>query len=623
MKFKTRFFLFFWLQLISLQNYPLWSMPSTTLVWEEKTQRINLSEYLQTFNAERGKITLATILQDTQCTLWRPYDSDFLRFGYTKNDIWLRLDIDVKSIPTEKMYWWFDILVPQEAALYHIEKGRVVKEVHTGVNFPFSQRDVQNRFLVFSFQPKNIGKTTLLAHFHNEVGSLTGFAYLNTMSDFTKLDRTANYRWTAFFGFIFFAAILSLGLWLVFNERVYIYYSCYLACAIMVLISTSGFGNEWFWGDSPILANATKVLWAFPTLGFLLVFVYRLLSEVLGEMKWLRLSIRIITSLLTLCVFLALGFSYAPLALQPYLLLFGNFAMIFTLLCILIMLVIGIYKRYKPAYFFLFAFLPVAITGIAIFMRNALIIEWSYLRSPFVMIPALLVEIIFLFVALLTRFQTLIKIKNEKLLLEREAQIRLQYERERISRDLHDNLGAQLSHIVRGTEWLKKHDDTNKEKLLESVNDTAKDAMSILRESIWTLNREHISSTDFSERLKKFAQQVIKSSPQIRLIFNANTAENVILTPEQSLQTYRILQEAINNALKYAHAETVEIELQYADNQTFIGRVKDDGSGFNLKEKEGIGNGFANMRHRAALIEGVLTITSEIGTGTIVEIRLN
>jgi signal transduction histidine kinase/ligand-binding sensor domain-containing protein len=212
--------------------------------------------------------------------------------------------------------------------------------------------------------------------------------------------------------------------------------------------------------------------------------------------------------------------------------------------------------------------------------------------------------------------------KYRQKLNELATQRKIQQEKVRISRDLHDNLGAQLSHIVRSTEWLKSHQDKPNETLLDTVTDTAKEAMSVLRESIWTLNREQITVGDFSDRLKKWTHQIIKSSPNTKLIFKETMGKNTVLNPEQSLQMFRILQEAVNNALKYAQATQLEIHLQSSDNQQFTAQVRDNGIGFNTTEMQGKGNGLENMRHRAGIIKGVLTILSEQGKGTEVTIKI-
>jgi signal transduction histidine kinase/ligand-binding sensor domain-containing protein len=211
-------------------------------------------------------------------------------------------------------------------------------------------------------------------------------------------------------------------------------------------------------------------------------------------------------------------------------------------------------------------------------------------------------------------------------LRELATQKQIQQEKVRISRDLHDNMGAQLSHIVRSVEWFSSHNqlpETADKNLLTDINISAKEAMNILRESIWTLNKETITVEDFLERFKKFAFQQIKSAPKTELIFKENIEKNNTLTPEQSLQLYRILQEAMNNALKYAQATKIILDIQSSDNQLFKIVFTDNGQGFDIKEALEKGNGLANMQQRAEGIGAAFSIISEKANGVKISVSLS
>jgi signal transduction histidine kinase len=231
------------------------------------------------------------------------------------------------------------------------------------------------------------------------------------------------------------------------------------------------------------------------------------------------------------------------------------------------------------------------------------------------------------FVWQLVRYQFRKKYKAK--LSELATQKRIHQEKVRISRDLHDNLGAQLSHIVRSAEWLSTHkngeksvEKTEEKTLLEGINESAKQSMTTLRDSIWTLNKEHITVEDFVERFKKFAQHQVKSSPQISLKIKEKIQKNNTLSPEQSLQIYRILQEALNNALKYANATEINITLQSTDNQLITCEIKDNGIGFDVEAAQNKGNGLENMTRRAEGIGAEFNIESNGKKGTVVSCQL-
>lgn len=589
---------------------------SVPLVWSERD--VNLSGHITIYEDATGQITIADILHDSLLQKGQHYPSDYLQLGYKNSYIWLRLDIDFEKMPTEKLYWWFDMSTPQDVQFYQIENDSVQKYIQTGIDLPFVQRDVLNRLLIFSFVPKQ-GKTTLLARFHSDVGSLVGYTYLNTETDFNEIDRKITRYWLVIFSFMFFAAALSFGLWLVFKERIYAYYGAYVTCAAMLMISVNGFGNEWFWHNSPMLANATKVVWTFGLMGFLLVFVYRLLFEAVKNYKGLKQGIKIFTTLFLLLTLIALNYQNMPTTLLPLLLNVGNMTILLTILYVLLILGIGIRKQYRPAYYFLGAFLPVAVTMILLIFRNAGMIHSTLLQSSFVAIPAFCFEIVLLFLALLKRFQTLLKNQQEKLQMELEGQLRLQNERERISRDLHDNVGAQLSYIISNIDHIieTKNKDENR---LNDVADTAKNAILNLRETIWAINNEQITVEDFYDRFKLYATNQVKNRSDIRLIFNENIVHNHLLNPNQALNLYRICQEALNNALKYSNAETLDIFIRANESPYFQFYLKDDGIGFDLNENTEGGYGMKNMTARAQEIGAQFIVQSEKDKGTTVEI---
>ena len=593
--------------------------PPQVLQWVDKD--LSLSGYISILKDEKGGKTIKEILRDSPDNKWQPYPSNYLQLGYTKSYIWLRVDINFEEIPTEKLYWWFDMSTPQDVQFYQIENDSVLKYIQTGINFPFVQRDILNRLLIFSFQPTKAGKTTILARFHSEVGSTVGYSYLNSISAFSDADRKITGWWLAIFAFMLFGSLLSWGLWIAFRERIYAYYGAYVMCALMFLISVNGFGYEWFWRNSPVLANATKVVWTYGLLGFLLLFVYRLLIEVLKNYKWLKPVVKVDTGLLMIVILIALNFRSFPLSFLPKFLYFGNLTIIICFLTVFLMLSLGVYKRYQPAYYFLGAFLPVALAGIIVMLRNANILHAPIFQSTFLLVSAFCIEIVLLFLVLLKRFQMLLKNQQEKIHIEFESQMRLQHERERISRDLHDNVGAQLSYIISNIDHIveTKNKDNNR---LDDVSDTAKNAILNLRETIWAINNEQITVEDFYDRFKLYATNQIKNRTDVHLIFNENIVHNHTLHPNQALNLYRICQEALTNALKYANAKTLEVFIQANENPYFQFSLKDDGVGFDFNENTEGGYGFKNMKARAEEMGASLNLNSEKGQGTTVEIIL-
>jgi signal transduction histidine kinase len=92
------------------------------------------------------------------------------------------------------------------------------------------------------------------------------------------------------------------------------------------------------------------------------------------------------------------------------------------------------------------------------------------------------------------------------------------------------------------------------------------------------------------------------------------------LPPDLEIAVYRLVQEAVNNAIKHADASRIEIAIADGDG-VLRARVSDDGAGFDPAQADE-GFGLTGMRERAALLGGRVAIDSTIGRGTVVEAEL-
>lgn len=210
--------------------------------------------------------------------------------------------------------------------------------------------------------------------------------------------------------------------------------------------------------------------------------------------------------------------------------------------------------------------------------------------------------------------------KVEQLEVEKE----IQAERERISRDLHDNVGAQLVNIISGIDLFERYKSTSKEKeseqILNSLKDEAKTSISQLRDTIWALKSDEETSQTFVDHVKSYLNSVEKVSALSVEILLQDLKE-VHLTPTQSLNTFRIIQEAIQNTLKHSGADKLivkgvlkggVVELSIYDNGTF-----------KSSSENGTGSGLGNMKKRAKDIGAEISIeTNDLGTKVILELQI-
>lgn len=169
-------------------------------------------------------------------------------------------------------------------------------------------------------------------------------------------------------------------------------------------------------------------------------------------------------------------------------------------------------------------------------------------------------------------------------------------ERKRISRDLHDNIGAYATVLLANAEKLKNQATGNGiQQTAENVSENAQSIMGSIQETIWVLNNDVITITDFSDRVKVFSKKMLKYAPGIQITFNEQLNTNDVLSPAEALHLFRIMQEAMQNTIKHAKPENITVSIKSGE-ALFIS-IKDDGIGF--KNNVAGGNGLVNMQHRA------------------------
>ncbi|MFA5669683.1 MAG: two-component regulator propeller domain-containing protein [Balneolaceae bacterium] len=220
---------------------------------------------------------------------------------------------------------------------------------------------------------------------------------------------------------------------------------------------------------------------------------------------------------------------------------------------------------------------------------------------------------------------------NAKMInLNRELQYqqKLHVEKERISRDLHDNVGSQITNLITGIEisnlHLKKNHLSKVEKVLSTLDVDARNTMTDLRETIWLMDKEAIEFNKFIEHLKSYFKRHKQYGISLNVTLNCTLSQNYSLNPTFSLNLTRIIQEAHNNTRKYAEASNFEIDFISREN-TLIVTIKDDGKGMNVEEVLGSseGNGLKNMKNRSEEIGGTFYIESVLNGGTIITLTFS
>jgi signal transduction histidine kinase len=198
-----------------------------------------------------------------------------------------------------------------------------------------------------------------------------------------------------------------------------------------------------------------------------------------------------------------------------------------------------------------------------------------------------------------------------------EAKHQMQMEKERISKDLHDNIGSQMSLISRKLDYMLMQDVNNED--ISNLSTSTHDILSQLRQTLWAINKESIKIIELENKIITLVYQCQKLHEHIHISFQSNlsTQENLVFSVLEGLSFFRITQEALHNALKHSQAQEIKITLILAKQNVLTLKIEDNGIGFskeNASKSESYG--LQNMQSRAAGIGATILIESQTNKGT-------
>ncbi len=211
-----------------------------------------------------------------------------------------------------------------------------------------------------------------------------------------------------------------------------------------------------------------------------------------------------------------------------------------------------------------------------------------------------------------------------RLRLERiERQHAVERERSRIAKDIHDDLGANLTQIVFLSQRVEgtTEDPAEVQRWIQKIPATASRTIQSLDEIVWAINPKHDTLESLANYLSRFAQEFL-SLAGIRCVLDVPTVLPAVpLSAEVRHNLVLTAREAFQNAATHAAATEVRVKLQWSDDELQIA-ISDNGSGFDPALTGTHGNGLANMRRRLTDVGGTLEILSKPGAGTTVQIKL-
>jgi signal transduction histidine kinase len=203
-------------------------------------------------------------------------------------------------------------------------------------------------------------------------------------------------------------------------------------------------------------------------------------------------------------------------------------------------------------------------------------------------------------------------LKNEKELIGAKFSLEGQLnERSRISKEIHDELGASLTSISLLTQVLKKRLDTTQHPEINKIGDGSVDMVHKMNEIIWALNTSNDTIGSLVAYTRKFANNFLEEAG-IELVFEEDISGRqraIDGIPRRNI--YLAVKEAINNVVKHSGASKVLIKINAADK--LVIDIQDNGKGFKTDELPAFRNGLLNMQKRMEEIGGNFNFSNNKG----------
>ncbi|MFF2178517.1 sensor histidine kinase [Lysinibacillus sp. NPDC058147] len=197
-------------------------------------------------------------------------------------------------------------------------------------------------------------------------------------------------------------------------------------------------------------------------------------------------------------------------------------------------------------------------------------------------------------------------------------------ERKRLSREIHDGPAQMLANVLMRTDLI---DRTYREKGIEhalaeiaDLKKTVRNALSEVRRIIYDLRPMALDDLGIVPTLKKYLSTVTEYNPGVEVHFQSRSTEKRIPS-NYEVSIFRLVQECVTNSMKHGKCKDIWVKLEWLKDAVNI-VVKDDGKGFDPQVVKEHSFGILGMQERIEILDGTISISSEINRGTTVLFKI-
>jgi signal transduction histidine kinase len=238
----------------------------------------------------------------------------------------------------------------------------------------------------------------------------------------------------------------------------------------------------------------------------------------------------------------------------------------------------------------------------------------------FFMRCGILADIFFYLIAILKKWNY----QEKQLAVQQiESQLAIEKVRNKISSQLHDDIGSTLSGVsmysYMAISQLQVGEHGNLKTTLQTIQQSAGEVVNKLGDLVWSVKPGHDSMEVLVEKAVHYAREMCRAK-SIDFTASMPALNNTNLNQEKRYHIYLCIKEAINNAVKYSNATLLKLDVKKQNTAIEIS-LTDNGDGFEV-EQVTRGNGLNNMQQRAMEMKFVFLVQSKPGSGTCVRIKV-
>ncbi|HEX7902709.1 MAG TPA: 7TM diverse intracellular signaling domain-containing protein, partial [Chitinophagaceae bacterium] len=216
------------------------------------------------------------------------------------------------------------------------------------------------------------------------------------------------------------------------------------------------------------------------------------------------------------------------------------------------------------------------------------------------------------------------RLRTENQMKEYEKELAVykaqQEERQRISADMHDELGAGMTAIRLMSEIARNKMKESTPVEIERISHSADEVLNKMNAIIWSMNSGNDTLDNLVSYIRSYAIEYFEGTPIECRVLTPDNIEAIEITGDKRRNIFLCVKETLNNALKHSAATAIKIDFEISDK--LVIRIADNGVGIDMQKLRQFGNGLKNIARRMESIGGTYHIENSNGTVTTLTLPL-